>query len=44
MKLSFREWSDRVQSMIKTIQDNVVTDRIGLVYAKTKIELLRPIE
>ena len=25
--------------MTKTSQDNIVTDRIGLVYAKTKIEL-----
>ena len=44
MKLSFREQSDRVWYVIKTIQDNVMTDCIGLVYAETKTELSRPIE
>lgn len=43
-KMSFRERSDRVQSVIKTIQDSVLIDRIGLVYSKTKTELLRPTE
>ena len=31
------------RSMIKTSQDNIVTDHIGLVYVETKIELLGPI-
>ena len=39
MKLSFHEWSEWVWSMIKTNQDNDVTNRIGLVYAETEIEL-----
>ena len=30
--------------MMKTNQDNVVTNRIGLLYIKTKIELLGPIQ
>ena len=30
--------------MMKTIQDNDMTNCIGVVYTKTKIELLRPIE
>ena len=44
MKLSFHEWSEWVWSMIKTNQDNDVTNRIGLVYAETEIELSEPIE
>ena len=44
MKLSCREPSDQVWYVIKAIQDNVMIDCIGLVYAETKIELLRPIE
>ena len=44
MKLRFREWSDQVQYVIKTIQDNFVIDCIGLVYAETKTELSKPIE
>ena len=44
MKLSFRELLDRVRYVIKTIQDNVMTNRIGLIYVETKTELLRPIE
>lgn len=32
--LNFRDWSDRVLTMKKSRQDNDVTYRIGLVYAK----------
>lgn len=35
---------DRMQFVIKTRQDKDVTDCIGMVYAKTKTELLGPIE
>lgn len=40
MKLSYREWLDRVEFVTKTRQDNNGTNSIGLVYAKNKIELL----
>ena len=40
MKLNYHDWSDHVQSMMKTKQDNDMTDHIGLVYAKIKTELL----
>lgn len=43
-KLSFLDLLDRVWSVIKTIQDNDMTNHISLVYIETKIELLRPIE
>lgn len=39
-KLSYHVQLNLVLSMIKTRQDNDMTDRIGLVYAKTKTELL----
>ena len=37
-KLSYHDWSDRVQSMMKTKQDNDMTDRIGLVHIETENE------
>ena len=43
MKLSYHEWSDRVQSMTKTKQDNDMTNHIGLVHTKIKMELSGPI-
>lgn len=44
MKLSFFEWTNRVWSMIKTNQDNDMTNYTSLVYAKTKFELLELIK
>ena len=43
-KLSFCDWSDQVLFVIKTSQDNNVTDRIGLVYTKSETEISGPIE
>lgn len=43
MKLSYRARYNRVRFFMKTRQDNDVTNRIGVVYAKTKIKLLGPI-
>ena len=43
MKLSCHDQPDWVQSSMKTRLDNNITDRIGLVYAKIEINLLRPI-
>ena len=40
MKLSFRDWSDYMRSMIKTRHDNDMMDHIGAVYTKMEIELL----
>ena len=40
MKLSFCDQLDWVQSMIKTTQDNNVTDYIDALYAENEIELL----
>ena len=34
MKLSYRDQSNQVRSMLKTRQNNDVTDHIGLIYAK----------
>ena len=39
MILSYRDWSDRVQSMIKTRQDNDVIDCISVVYIENDIDL-----
>lgn len=39
MKLSFHDLLDRVQSMIKTRQDNNVTNCLGALYAENEIEL-----
>ena len=44
MKLSFRDWSNWVQYVIKTRQDNNVIVSIGLVYAKIEAELSGSIE
>lgn len=43
-KLSFLDLLDQLRSMIKTIQDNDVTDHTSLVYGETEIELLGPIK
>ena len=43
MKLSCRDQSDRVWFVMKTRQDNDVTNRIGLVYVKTKPQFSGPI-
>lgn len=46
--MNFCDRSDRVQSLIKTRQDNGVVNHIGLAYIEIKIEieieLSRPIE
>ena len=34
MKLNFRDWSDCLWSLMKTKQDNDMTDCIGVVYAE----------
>ena len=39
MKLSFHDLLDWVRSMIKTRQDNNVTDYLGALYTKNEIEL-----
>ena len=44
MKLSYRDRSERVRSVIKTRQDNDVTNRIGLVYVENNTKLSQPIE
>ena len=41
-KLSYRDLLNRVRSVKKTKQDNNVTDRISLVYAKTETKLSGP--
>ena len=38
MKLSYRDRSNRVRSMIKTKQDNDVIDHIDVVYTKNETE------
>ena len=43
MKLNYRDVSDRVQSVMKTSQDNNIIDYIGMVYAKNDTELSWPI-
>ena len=43
MKLSCRDLLDQVQSLMKTTQDNYLTDRIGLVHFKTETEFSRHI-
>lgn len=42
-KLSYHDWSNRVQSMTKTKQDNTETDHIDLVYVEYDTELSRAI-
>ena len=39
MKLGCRDSLDHVQSVMKTKKDNGMIDCIGVVYAKTEIEL-----
>ena len=39
MKLSCHDISNHVPYVTKTIQDNDVADRIGLVYAEIEIKL-----
>ena len=39
MKLSYCDQSNRVQSMMKTRQDNDVIDYKGIVYVKNEVEL-----
>ena len=39
MILKCRDLLDRVWSMVKTMQDNNMTDCIGTVYAENEIEL-----
>ena len=43
-KLNYWDLSDQVLSMMKTRQDNDMTNHIDTVYAKNDIELLWPIE
>lgn len=43
MKLSCHNRLDWVRYVMKTKEDNYVTDLIGLVHAKTETELLVPI-
>ena len=40
MKLTCHDRSDRVSSVMKTKQDNDMTDRTGAVYVETNTELL----
>ena len=42
-KLSYRDQSNHVRYVMKTGQNNNVTNCIGLVYAETDIELLWPL-
>lgn len=39
MIMNYRERLNQVQSVMKTREDNEVTDRIGTVYVKNDIEL-----
>ena len=39
MKLSYHDQSDLVWSVVKTRQDNDVTNYIGLIYAEIETEL-----
>ena len=39
MKLSYCDQSNRVQSMMKTRQDNEVIDYKGIVYVKNEVKL-----
>ena len=43
LKLNYRDQLDQVLYMMKTRQDNDVTDCISLAYTKIETELLRPI-
>ena len=43
MILSYHDQLDRVQFVMKTRQDNDVTDSIGLVYVEIEIKLSGPI-
>lgn len=43
MKLSYHGLSIRVWYVIKTNQDNDVTDHIGVIYTENEIKLLWPI-
>ena len=43
MKLNSQDLSDRVWFVMKTRQDNNVTDGTGVVYTKNNIEQLEPI-
>ena len=42
-KLNFWDLFDRVRSVMKTRQDNDMTNRTGALYTKNDIELLWPI-
>ena len=44
MKLSYQDRSNQLQSVIKTRQDNDVTDRKDMVYVENKTKLLCLIE
>ena len=39
MILNYRDWFDRLQSMINTRQDNNMIDHIGVIYVRNDIEL-----
>ena len=39
VKLNYRDWSEQVQSVTKTNQDNDMTNHINLVYAKIETKL-----
>ena len=43
IKLSYHDQSDHVRYVTKIRSDNDMIDRMGLVYAEIKIELLEPI-
>ena len=43
IKLSCHDRLNQIRFVTKTIQDNNVTNHIGLVYAETEIELSGPI-
>ena len=39
MILNFHDWSDRVQSVTNTKEDNDVINHIGVVYVENDIEI-----
>ena len=43
MKLSYRDQSNQVRFVMKTRQNNDVTNHIGMVYTKNDTELSGPI-
>ena len=43
MKLNYKDLSDKVSYMMKTRQENEITDCTGAVYAENKTKLSSPI-